>query len=200
MVQITGDNVNHGTQIAAQTNYNLEQTISAEEFKERLSDADAFSLKDMPLLDIDDGVLLALYPENMENLIRDTAERVATFIPHTGRTFGVKNDREIKGITPSTIQKNDILIVEPCIAPRDYDLVLLCLNYSGIKRGVIARLFVDLHGNRSVRYDDSPAIPMPVDSLICGVVIEIKRRLVDNIIVKARLNPNWDMLSTLVKE
>lgn len=198
MVEIAGNNINHGTQIAAQNNYSLEQTISAEEYKERLSEIDAFSLKDMPLLDIDDGVLFALYPENMENLIRDSTERAATFIPHTGRTFGVKNDREIKGITPNPIQKNDILIIEPCIAPRDNDLVLLCLGYSSVKRGVIARLFVDLHGNRRVRCNQT--IPMPVDSLICGVVIEIKRRLIDTSIVKARLNPNWDILSTLVKE
>lgn len=151
----------------------------------------------MPLLDIDMGVAFVLDPNANTNPIFDTAERVATFIPHSGRTFGIKNNADITGITPSTIRKNDILIIEPCMTPRADDLVLLCLDYGRANRGVIARLLVDLVGNRTVKHNDNAPEPMPENSLICGVVVEIKRRLLDTALAKVRLNPEHDYLSTL---
>lgn len=194
---VHGNNTNNGTQIGSQTNYNLEQTISAEEYKEKLSDLDNFSLKDMPLLDIDDGVLLAMYPETMIDKIKDSAERASTFIPHSGRTFGVKNAYDIHGVLPTMIAKNDILIVEPCITPRDNDLVLICLDYLGLKRGLVARLSYDLTGHINIKYGEKEAEPMPPNSLVCGVIVEIKRRLLDNALMKSRLNPEWDIFSTV---
>lgn len=192
---VNGENINHGTQIGSQ--FNLNQNISAEEYKEKLSNEDSFSLKDMPLLDIDDGVLLAMYPETMIDKIKDSAERASTFIPHSGRTFGVKNAYDIHGVLPTMIAKNDILIVEPCIAPRDNDLVLICLDYLGLKRGLVARLSYDLTGHINIKYGEKEAEPMPPNSLVCGVIIEIKRRLLDNALMKSRLNPDWDIFSTL---
>lgn len=51
-----------------------------------------------------------------------------------------------------------------------------------------------------IKHDENQAITMPTVSLICGVVIDITRQLVNTSSVKARLNPNWNILSTLVKE
>lgn len=193
-ISFDGDNINNGTQIGTQNN--LTQNISVP-YKEVLDEIKTNHLKDMPLLDIDMGVLFTFNQSALEHAIFDTAERVATFIPHSGRTFGIKNNSDIGGITPSLIRRNDILIIEPCIAPRDGDLVLLCLDYGGANRGVIVRLSVDLMGNRTVKRDDNPPEPMPKNSLLCGVVVEIKRRLLDTALVKARLNPRHNPLNTL---
>lgn len=101
------------------------------------------------------------------------------------------------GVFDVPIAKNDILIVEPCIAPRDGDLVLLALNYPNVNRGIIARLFVSLSNERSIKHSNSPTEAIPPNSLICGVVVKIKRRLIDTALVEARLNTNWDIVSTL---
>lgn len=194
---VDGDNQNNGTQIGTQ--HNLTQNVSVAS-REQLNEQAKNYLKDMPLLDIDAGVLLALNPNSINQLILDSTERVATFIPHSGRTFGIKNNNDISGIAPSVIRRNDILIVEPSIAPRDNDLVLLCLDYQGKNRGVIARLVMDLSDNLLVKYSDKDPEPMPANSLICGVVVEIKRRLLDTALVKARLNRDYDILDSLHKE
>lgn len=182
-----------GGQGNIQNNYGLNQTVLPSDCEEN----PPTYLKDIPLLDIDMGVLFALNPNLLDNAIYDNAERVATFIPHSSKTFGIKNNTDITGITPSTINRGDILIVEPCIAPRDRDLVLLCLDYGRTNRGVIARLFVDLAGNRTVQHNDNSPTIMPANSLICGVIVEIKRRLLDTTLAKARLNPTHEPISTL---
>lgn len=191
---VGGNNTNHGTQIGSQQN--LMQNVSVES-REQLDEISNNYLKDMPLLDIDAGVAFALDPSRLPQLITDNNERVATFIPHSGRTFGLKNSTDIVGVFDVPITKNDILIVEPCIAPRDGDLVLLALNYPNVNRGIIARLFVSLSNERSIKYSNNPAEAIPPNSLICGVVVEIKRRLIDTALVKARLNTDWDIVSTL---
>lgn len=199
---INGNNTNHGTQIGSQNNYSLNQNVQAEASQQQLDEyasmhLASMHLKDMPLLDIDDGVKFAMYPEAMLEKIQDTAERASTFIPHSGRTFGIKNAYDIHGVSPSVIAKNDILIIEPAIAPRANDLVLLCVDYQGLKRGVIARLESSLAGNLTVKYSEKEAENIPENSIICGVVIEIKRRLLDNALLKSRLNPEWDIFSTV---
>lgn len=143
------------------------------------------------------GVAFALDPSRLPQLVTDNTERAATFIPHSGRTFGLKNSTDIVGVFDVPIAKNDILIVEPCIAPRDGDLVLLALNYPNVNRGIIARLFVSLSNERSIKHSNSPTEAIPPNSLICGVVVKIKRRLIDTALVEARLNTNWDIVSTL---
>lgn len=172
------------------------QNVSVES-REQLDEISNNYLKDMPLLDIDAGVAFALDPSRLPQLVTDNTERAATFIPHSGRTFGLKNSTDIVGVFDVPIAKNDILIVEPCIAPRDGDLVLLALNYPNVNRGIIARLFVSLSNERSIKHSNSPTEAIPPNSLICGVVVEIKRRLIDTALVKARLNTNWDIISTL---
>lgn len=193
-ISIGGNNAGMvGGQGNTQNNYGLLQTV----LPTPNTDNSPTYLKDMPLLDIDDGVKFALDPHSLDGRIFDASERAATFIPHSGRTFGVKNNIELHGIALSTIRKNDILIIEPCIAPRNDDLVLLCVDYGGTNRGVIARLGVDLMGNQTVKYNDTPAVAVPASTVICGVVIEIKRRLLDNALALSRLNPNYDILTSL---
>lgn len=184
---------NYGTQ----TNYSLSQTVAAEQHQEQLSSGDQLHLKDLIMLDIDCGVQYAINPASLNKAILDNAERVATFIPHSRRTFGIKVADEIRHITPSPIQKNDILITEPAIMPRNGDLVLVCLEHDTNKRGIIARLKIDIDGTYKMKYDDTEPVAMPSNSLICGVVIEIKRRLIDNALLKSRLNQDWNILSTL---
>lgn len=193
-ISIGGNNTGMiGGQGNTQNNYGLSQTVQPSPN----ADNPPTYLKDMPLLDIDDGVKFALDPHSLDGRIFDANERAATFIPHSWRTFGVKNNIELHGIALSTIRKNDILIIEPCIAPRNDDLVLLCVDYGGTNRGVIARLGVDLMGNQTVKYNDTPAVAVPASTVICGVVIEIKRRLLDNALALSRLNPNYDILTSL---
>lgn len=117
---VGGNNTNHSTQIGSQQN--LMQNVSVES-REQLDEISNNYLKDMPLLDIDAGVAFALDPSRLPQLVTDNTERAATFIPHSGRTFGLKNSTDIVGVFDVPIAKNDILIVEPCIAPRDGDLV-----------------------------------------------------------------------------
>lgn len=200
---LTGNTIhNHGIytggdNYGTQTNYSLNQTVAAEQHQEQLSSGDQPHLKDLIMLDIDCGVQYAINPASLNKVILDNAERVATFIPHSGRTFGIKAADEIRHITPSPIHKNDILITEPAIMPRNGDLVLACLEHDTNKRGIIARLKIDIDGTYKIKYDDTEPVPMPSNSMICGVVIEIKRRLIDNALLKSRLNQNWDIYSTL---
>lgn len=84
---VGGNNTNHSTQIGSQQN--LMQNVSVES-REQLDEISNNYLKDMPLLDIDAGVAFALDPSRLPQLVTDNTERAATFIPHSGRTFGLK--------------------------------------------------------------------------------------------------------------
>lgn len=66
---------------------------------------------------------------------------------------------DLVGITPTPINTDDILLIEPCLPPRNGDLILLCLGYPNDKRGIIARLFVDMTGKHSVQ--DTKQTPSP---------------------------------------
>lgn len=195
-ITVGGNNTNHGTQIG--THMSSLQNMPAQS-KEQLDEMSANYPKDMPLFDIDAGVVFALDPNRLPQLIADSNERVATFIPHSGRAFGLKNSTDIVGVFDTPIAKNDILIVEPCIASRDGDLILLALNYPKANRGIIARILVSLSNDHSIKYSNSPAEPLPPNSVICGVVVEIKKRLIDTSLIKARLNGDWDIMSTLIQ-
>ncbi|MDO4441342.1 MAG: hypothetical protein Q4B81_04090 [Moraxella sp.] len=54
-------------------------------------------------------------------------------------------------------------------------------------RGIIARLTVDIHSNQYIKHSTAKAEPMPKNAKIEGVVIEIKRLMIDPAIVKARI-------------
>ena len=115
-------------------------------------------------------------------------------------TFGLKvNDNSVEKIAGSKILQNDILIIEPKIKPRNNDFVLICLDYKGSRRGIIARLLLDLENNRTIQYNESPPAPMPLGSLICGVVTEIKRRLMPTESLKSRLDSNYNILESISK-
>lgn len=185
---------NNNTQIGTQNTYNLDTTIATDEQRRQLAQNDRLFLKDMPLLDIDDGVLFALHASD-DNIILKNAERVATFIPHSDQAFGIKMPYSALNVI-----QNDIVIIEPALPPRHNDLVLMCFDYHGQKRGLLARYFVGITGHGTIQHNDEPPEPMPTGSLICGVVIEVKRRLLNNNLMKSRLNQDWNILNTLVKE
>lgn len=196
----TNNGTQIGTQIGVQNTYVLEQTIAGEEITERPSNDLAHFLKPMPVLDIDTGVAFALYPERLHNLISDKNQKITAFIPHSHRTFGVQLPQIIEGVTPSILLRDDILLVEPCIRPRSGDLVLVCLEYNTYNRGLIARLQIGFDGKPMIKHNQSDFVPMPMMSLICGVVIAIKRRTIDNAGLVARIDPEWNILDTLVLE
>lgn len=198
---IDGNNTNHGTQvIGVQNTYVLEQIVSTTDCVERLGDDLAHYLKPMPVLDIDTGVAFALYPERLHNLISDKNQQVTAFIPHSHNTFGVQLPQSIEGVTPSILLRDDILLIEPCIRPRSGDLVLVCLEYETYNRGLIARLQIGFGGKPMIKHNQSEFVPMPAMSLICGVVVAIKRRTIDNAGLVARIDPKWNILDTLVLE
>lgn len=168
-----------------------------EQRKEYATTAPEF-LTAMPLLGIDDGVSYAINPASMTEKIKDNNERIATFIPHSQHTFGVKVAHDIAAI--AAIKQNDIVVIEPKIPPRDNDLVLVCLDYQQPnQRGLLARLHIDLHNTSTIQYNNEPATVLPPNSLICGVVVEIKRRLLPNDLVASRINTSWDIKNTLTK-
>ena len=98
-----------------------------------------------------------------------------------------------------TIFKGDILVIEPLMKPRDNDIVMVCLGYGSDPRPIIARLQIGIAGDYTINQPNRPDgyIPLPEDALICGVVIEIKRRIIEPDIVRARHDNGWKILNTL---
>lgn len=184
------------------TNNFFSEETTPEKAKQILGDDEAEFLTAMPILGIDDGVEFALNPAEKGLKLKDKTQRAATFIPHSDRTFAVKMaDNMLNDITPSPILQNDILIVEPRIAPRNQDLVLVCLDYQTPRqRGIFARLHMDLIGNFSIKHSEQPFERLPENALICGVVVEIKRRLLPNDLVLSRIDETWDILNTLQRK
>lgn len=198
-IQHNGDNYGNIVGGIGNTQNNLTQNVSVQDQAE-LDAISANHYKDIPLLDIDMGVKYALDPNALANLILNSNQKVLAFIPHTGNTFGVKLPYDIQGITPSTLLQNDILIIEPCIRPRDNDLVLVCLDYDGANRGIIARLHIGLDNKPMIKHNELAPVPMPIDSLICGVVLAIKRHMIDSDGIAGRLDQKWNILKTLVSK
>lgn len=187
-----------GDQNTNTNNFFSEETMP-EKAKQILGDDEAEFLTAMPILGIDDGVEFALNPAEKGVKLKDKTQRAATFIPHSDHTFAVKMaDNMLSDITPSPILQNDILIVEPRIAPRNQDLVLVCLDYQTPRqRGIFARLHMDLIGNFNIKHSELPYERLPENALICGVVVEIKRRLLPNDLVLSRIDTSWNILNTL---
>lgn len=52
-------------------------------------------------------------------------------------------------------------------------MVLVCFDYNGAKRGMIARLHIGLDNKPMIKHNDLDLVPMPIDSLICGVVLAV---------------------------
>lgn len=182
---INGNNTNNGTQIGTQNN--LSATFVNDETQEI---GEQLNLKSLPLFDIDDGVIYALSSDDSNEII-ERAKPSTAFIKQESKAFGVRILYDLVGITNSPICTGDVLLVEPKIPPRNGDLVLLCLGYPDNKRGVIARLYVDMMDNYSVQSDHNPAQPMPSNAVICGVVTDVTRNLIDSSIVQTRLNKDY---------
>ncbi|QMT44253.1 LexA family transcriptional regulator [Neisseria dentiae] len=161
-------------------------------------------LKVMPLLDISDGLQYALGNLPQDEMQR-AGDKIATFVSHSDKSFGIKMADDSMTIQNAaddeTIFKGDILIIEPMMEPRDNDIVLVCLDYSTRQRPIIARLQFGISGGYMINQANRSAgyIPMPDDAVICGVVIEIKRRIIEPDIVRSRHDDGWQILNTLQK-
>ncbi len=178
--------------------YNLYQNTGTEMTQAELQDADAKYLKSMPLMDINLGARYLINPDKDREQIYDKAERAATFIPHSSDTIGIRiADNSLIEFFADRIQTGDILIVEPKIPPRDGDLILLCLNNTGYWRGMVCRLKINIDGSRAINHDGSGFIPMPQGSLIGGVIVELKRRLIATEILASRLDPTYDIQQSI---
>lgn len=193
-VSVGGDNVNGNVTIHEMNRYNT--VVDSPENGKQPNFVHDITLKTMPLLDIDDAVCAILYPEKIQEKIKNVNERVASFVSNQYSTVGVKiADNSIKNTSDNHIVIGDIAIVEPALMPRSNDIVLVCLDArSEHRRGIFAQLKIDLSNQRSLISDDFPQpIKMPSGSVICGVVIEVKRRLVDVDVVHSRYEPNHDI-------
>lgn len=172
------------------TNVNV-QTLNQEPPTKNIVDVsvpqEGLKLKTLPIFDMDNGVKYTLN-ENIESEIAHINESTIT-TPVGSRAFGIKMTYDLIGVAPTTIHTNDILIIEPCLPPNHGDLVLLRLEHSNAKkRGTIARLFTDVHGNYFIQDSKNEPQPAPINSIICGVVSRIVRDLIDSRFVSGRID------------
>lgn len=159
-------------------------------------------LKALPLLDIDDGVFFVLYPNEAQDKIKEKNEKVVSFVYGTSSTIGIKvSDNSVKNTSGNHIVEGDIIIVEPAVKPRANDIVLVALEaQTKNRRGILAKLKIDFDGNYFLSNDDyDTPTKMPIGSVICGTVIEVKRRLIEIDIADSRYEKKfnvWDTLAT----
>lgn len=71
------------------------------------------------------------------------------------------------------IFKNDILTIDPNITAYHGNFILVL---SSSKRGLIAKLFIDLKNQYALKYNDSSPEIMPDDMHIIGVVTNLERK------------------------
>lgn len=190
------NNINNGTNHGVIGGENIHQTVAPRNIANSLKES--FSTKPLPLFDIDDGVAYALSDDNDVQII-ERAKESSTFIPSDSHAFGIKMVYQLTGITQTPISAGDILIVEPCIPPRNGDLVLLCLGYPNNKRGIIVRLFVDMQNVMSVQRNSNPPEILPAGSVICGVVRKVERDYLESGIITSRLDKTYKVIATLVE-
>lgn len=191
---------NYGGGSQNNTQYNMYQQGAKSVTDDTLPEQQAGKV--MPLLDISDGLHYTLggYPQDE---IQKAKDKIAAFIGHSDKSFGIKmadDSMTIQSATDSeTIFKGDILVIEPLMEPRDNDIVFICLDYPAKPRPIIARLQVGIDGRRYINQPNRGGgfVPMPDGALICGVVIEIKRRIIEPDIFKSRYDDNWDIKKTL---
>lgn len=197
-IQHNGDNCGNIVGGIGNTQNNLTQNVSVQD-QAKLDEITANYYKSMPLLDINMGVKYAINPYTITTLILDNSQKILAHIPHTSNTFGIQLSHDIVGVIPSILLKGDILIIEPCMSPQNNDLVLVCLDFGKpTQRGMVGRLLMGISGKPMLQYNEFEPEPMPVGSLICGVVIAIKRHTIDNAMLTARIVPEWDITKTLV--
>ena len=182
--------------LSTQNNYTT--NISVQD-QAKLDEITASYYKSMPLLDINMGVKYAINPYTITAPILDNSQKILAHIPHTSNSFGIQLSHDMVGVIPSILLKGDILIIEPCMSPQNNDLVLVCLDFGKpTQRGMVGRLLMGISGKPMLQYNEFEPEPMPVGSLICGVVIAINRHTIDNAMLTARIVPEWDITKTLV--
>lgn len=152
-------------------------------------------VKLLPLLDSKQAIEYALDNSSLSNDIYGQCSKVATFIAHTNSAFCIRaTDNDMRSSDPDdfSINRNDILIIEPKIQPDNNDIVFVCLDkHERHKRGMVAKLKIDLAGNYFLKKNSSDIVEaLPDNAVICGVVIEIKRRI---LMAGSRIDEDWDI-------
>ena len=155
----------------------------------------------IPVLEIDQAKDFLSEPQSV-NL--GNCEKVVTVVSHSELAFAVRmidHSMCASENTEETIYKNDILIVEPKIHPRHEDIVVVYIEpQNGSKIGLIAKLEIDPLGILRLRRTginiagDNPML-MPDNAYICGVVIEIKRRIISPEVTKNRIDSHYNPLN-----
>lgn len=199
--KITGNNINGNVSIGELNKYNTHLDCTHETESNSVLTHD-ITLKSMPLLDIDDAVQLILYPNEMADKIKNTKERVVSFVNVHHSTIGVKvSDNSIKNVSDNQIIVGDEVIIEPSIKPRNDEFVVIALNARNrnAMRGIFAKLKIDISGEYLLVTDDtSTPIPLPLGAVICGIVIQVKKRYVDNDLVISRYEKDYCVWDTEV--
>lgn len=182
-----------------QNTYNMANSIAADEYSNMVADPQNMAFKPLSIFDIDNAVKYITGFAEEEALLSLTT-RSTTFIPSDSRAYGIKVSTDLNGIYSTTIYKDDVLIVEPNIKPRQGFLVVVALNATNKDSivGVVGSLHIHpLHGLSIQCSDIEEKIPLPQGSVICGVVTDIKRSVLDPSILKSCIDKDYDIWSTL---
>lgn len=172
---------------------------TAEQAREVLNDKEATFLTALPIFGIDDAVKYVINPDLVSSSLSD-GSCLSSFISYSDKTFSIRMQEEVEHITAAKLLQNDIVIVEPRIAPRDNDLVLVCVGYkTQNQRGLLARLKMDLAGGYSIKYNADEPVCLPSNAFICGVVVEVRRSILPSNLISSRIDKTWNVLSTLEK-
>lgn len=154
------------------------------------------SIQCLPVLDAElaAGAILDNRHVDVNNHIGPS---VLTKMYNDSRMVAVKAQDSMPTLDGDVIDKHSVLLVEPTIAPTHQSLVMVCLDVSSAwRRCVFGVLSIDFNGNRSIKIADGQSYPMPVDSVICGVVVRVVRDVMDPITHKQKMDRNWNVWAT----
>lgn len=123
---------------------------------------------------------------------------VGTTLPHSSYAFAVINPNNNMRDTNGGISLNrgDILIIEPCIIHIDGELVFACINEDR-QNAIIAQLQINPATGENWLYLTGPTtqtpnpFKMPTGSFIIGTITERKTRTIDASTIKTRLKQKW---------
>lgn len=183
--------------INEQTNYDLRLDNDCDK---NINKKHNIKLKSMPLLDIDDAVQFILYPSEIAEKIKNTDDRIVSFVNAHHETVGVRvSDNNVAKISLHQIIIGNDAVIEPAIKPRGNEFVLVALNAKEKNkiRGIFAQLRIDFEGNYYLLDDNTTEPkPMPKGAVICGVVIQSKKNFVSNELVISRYEENYNPWET----
>lgn len=188
-----GNNINGNIHIRELNKYSIKQDdklISVESLHHEVH------LKTVPVFETDDAAAILLFPDENQEKIKNPKEQVVSLIANDRSTIGIKiGDNSAQTVSDHAISIGNTVFVEPLLIPKNNDLVLVCLDARSKKRrGIFAKLKVDLSNNRYLINDDSPTpIKMPTGAVICGVIIGFKRHIHDSDVVLGRYEANYNI-------